>query len=113
MRVSGVRNAAVVSGDGQRGGGVPVPGKGLPRAGGGMVHWRPAVQAFLKPGCVLPNVVQQPGKAAICFRAKGCGKSGGQICRSLQMLGNRLLPPIVRDVCKVCHAFPPVNITVE
>lgn len=78
----------MVSGDGQRGGGVPVPGKGLPRAGGGMVHWRPAVQAFLKPGCVLPNVVQQPGKAAICFRAKGCGKSGGQICRSLQIYEN-------------------------
>ena len=97
----------MVSGNGQRGRHVPVPGKGFSRTGSCMIHRWTIVQASLKADSVLSNVMQQPGEVAIRFRTKGRGKSGSQFRCSPQVFGDRLLASVVRDMCKIFHTSPP------
>ena len=63
---------------------------GLLRPRRRMVDLRPALQPPLKPGAVLADIVEQPGKPRLFLPAEIRGKLGGQPGRPLKVLLHRL-----------------------
>ena len=90
----------MVPGNGEGGAGVVLPQSRL-CPGRGMIRRRAAVQAALKAGAVLPQIVQKPGKFALGTGTKSGGKLPGQGGGAAQMVGQRLASgAILADVGK-------------